>query len=312
MSTSPLNPIDHELELANRALLAAEDWAPGYEKAPEQHVALIKQTARLQVLILRFFRDLAKDAEHFVNWFAYSQAVYEQQRAMALKTAVKAAFLPPVTIDENILAYDVNVVINNDALSQQDQQFIKVVFDTVATVASLGVDSMAAEFKSPIGLTSTSAIIQQLTTQQLANLVGMKVQKDGTIVPNPKPEFNISETTRSRIAQSIKTSIQLGEDRAQAIKRLQSVIADAERADMIAQTETVRAYAQGRALYAQQSNATGKYNSDSNAVDICVDNTAQGIILIDADFISGDPNEPFHPRCRCIVTYVYGEQSFDS
>lgn len=292
-----LSPLEHELELASRAVLAAEDWAPGYAKAPEQHAALIKQTARMQLLIMRYFRELAKDAQKFVNWFEYSQAVYEQQRAMQA---------------DGLQAYNVQVIINNDAVSQQDQQFIKVVFDTVATLQSLGVDSMETEFQSPIGLSSTSTIIQQLTTKQLANLVGMKVNKDGTIVPNPKPEFNIDETTRNRIAQSIKTSIQLGEDHTQAVQRLQSVIADSDRADMIAHTEAVRAYAQGRAIYAKQSNATGKYWSDSNAVDICADNTAQGVIPIDADFVSGDPNEPAHPRCKCIVTYVYGDQGFDS
>lgn len=292
-----LTPLEHELELTTRAVLAAEDWAPGYAKAPDQHAALIKQTARMQILVMRYLRQLAKEAPKLVNWFEYSSAVYEQQRAFQA---------------DGLQAYNVQVIINNDAVSQQDQQFIKVVFDTVATVISLGVDSMETEFKSPIGLNSTSSIIQQLTTKQLANLVGMRVQKDGTIVPNPKPEFNIDETTRSRIAQSIKTSIQLGEDQSQAVKRLTSVIADPERADMIAHTEMVRAYAQGRAIYAKQSNATGKYWSDSNAIDICADNTAEGIIPIDADFVSGDPNEPAHPNCKCIVTYVYGDQGFDS
>lgn len=297
-----LSPLEHELELTTRAVLAAEDWAPGYAKAPEQHTQLIKQTARMQLLIMRYLRSLAKDAPKLVNWYEYSSAVYEQQRAMSVKASAEG----------EIEAYNVNIVINNDAVSQSDQQFIKIVFDTVAAVTALGVDSMATEFKSPIGLNSMSAIIQQLTTKQLANLVGMKVNKDGTIVPNPNPAYNIDETTRNRIAQSIKTSIQLGEDHTQAVKRLQSVIADPDRADMIAHTETVRAYAQGRAIYAKQSNATGKYNSDSNAVDECADNTAQGVIPIDADFVSGAPNEPFHVRCKCIVTYVYGDQSFDS
>src|SRR5207248_467013 len=129
------------------------------------------------------------------------------------------------------------------------------------------------------------------------NLVGMKVQKDGTIIPNPKPEYNIDETTRSRIAQSIKTSISLGEDHTQAVKRLQSVIADANRADMIAYTETVRAYAEGRKTYAFQSGAGYKVWSDNNAIDVCADNTAQGPIPIGETFRSGDDNEPAHPHC---------------
>lgn len=289
-----MTPLERELELATRAVLAAEDWAPEYAKAPEQHALLIKQSARLQVLVLRYLRGLAKDAPKLVNWYEYSVAVAEQQRAF---------------LADGLQAYNINVVVNNDAVSQQDQQLIKIVFDTLATVMAAGSDSMETEHGMPIGLTSTSSIIQNLTTKQLANLVGMKVSKDGTIVPNPNAAYNIDETTRAKIAQSIKTSIRLGEDHTQAVKRLQNVIADANRADMIAYTETVRAYAEGRKTYARQSGATGKYNSDSNAIDICADNTAQGIIPIDADFVSGDPNEPFHVRCKCITTYVYGDDA---
>jgi hypothetical protein len=288
------SPLEHELELTTRAVLAAEEWAPGYAKAPDQHALLIKQTARMQLLVMRYLRGVAKEAPRLVNWYEYSAAVAEQQRAFLLA-------------DDSVQAYNINIVINNDAVSQQDQQLIKIVFDTVASVMAAGSESMETEYGRPIGLSSVSSIIQSLTTKQLANLVGMKVNQDGTIVPNPKPEFNIDETTRSRIAQSIKTSIRLGEDHTQAVKRLQSVIADIDRADMIAHTEMVRAYAQGRAIYARQSNATGKYWSDSNATDICADNTAQGIIPIDDDFVSGDPNEPAHPNCKCLTTYVYGD-----
>ena len=288
-------PLEHELELTTRAVLAAEEWAPGYTNAPEQHAALIKQMAHLQLLVLKYFRGLAKEAYRLVNWYEYSAAVAEQQRHFLAGAGVQA--------------YNIDIVVNHDAVSQQDQAFIKIVFDTVAAVQSLGVDSMETEYKAPIGLNSTSAIIQQLTTRQLANLVGMKVQKDGTIVPNPNPAYNIDETTRGRIAQSIKTSIRLGEDHTAAVKRLQKVITDPERADMIAQTETVRAYAQGRAIYARQSNATGKYNTDRNATDVCADNTAEGTIPVEEDFVSGDPNEPFHPRCRCLVTYVWGDDA---
>jgi len=283
--------MEAELERLSIAVLAAEDWAPAYNRAPKQHALLIRQTARMQVLVLRYLRQLAREAPKLINWYHYMAAVAEQQRH----------FLA----DESIQAYNVNVVINNDAVSQQDQAFIKLVFDTVAATIANGADSMQEEHGANIGLTSTSNIIQQLTTKQLANLVGMKVNKDGTIVPNPNPVYNIDETTRSKIAQSIKTSIQLGEDHTAAVRRLQKVIADPARADMIAYTETVRAYAEGRKTYAYQSGAKFKVWSDNNATDVCADNTAQGPIPIDEDFRSGDESEPAHVRCRCLTTYLY-------
>lgn len=287
-----MNPL-HELEKLTLAILAAEDWAPAYSRAPKQHELLIRQTARLQRQVMVYLRDMSKESHKFINWFAYSNAVYEQQRH----------FLA----DDSIQAYNINVVINHDAVSAQDQAFIKIVFDTVAATIANGADSMQAEHGVHVGLSSTSSIIQQLTTKQLANLVGMKVNKDGTIVPNPKPEYNIDETTRSRIAQSIKTSIQLGEDHTAAVKRLQSVIADPSRADMIAHTETVRAYAEGRKTYAYQSGAKFKVWSDNNATDVCADNTAQGPIPIDEDFVGGAESEPQHPFCKCQTTYLYAD-----
>jgi len=286
----------HELEKLSAVILAAENWAPEFSKAPDQHAALIKSAAKLQRLILMYLRGLSKKAPTLVNWFEYSSAAYAQQRAM--QQGIKS---------DGIQAYDVNVVINNDAVGQQDQAFIKLVFDTVATVTALGADSMEVEHGLPVGLDSTSSIIQNLTTKQLANLVGMKVNKDDSIVPNPNPQYSIDETTRTKIANSIKTSIRLGEDHTQAVTRLQKVIADPARADMIAYTESVRAYAEGRAAYAQQANATFKVWSDNAAIDICADNASQGPIPIDQDFVSGNPNEPAHPHCKCLVTYLWAD-----
>ena len=287
-----MKAIDHELELTTRGVLATEDWAEGYSKAPKQHAQLIKNTAKLHRQVLVYFRDLANEASSFVDWYAYARAVIEQ------KNALKAS--------ANVQAYDVKVVVNNDAVNQSDQTFIKLVFDTLASTIALGADSMDEEFSIPVGLSSTSAIVQDLTSDQLANLVGMKVDKTtGLITPNANPAYSIDETTRSKIANSIKTSIQLGENQQQAVERLMKVIADPVRADMIARTETVRAYAEGRAAYAKQSNAVAKHWYDSNAIDECADNTAEGWIPAGDDFESGDPNEPAHPNCKCITLYSY-------
>lgn len=298
-----MKEIEHELEIASRVILASEDWAKGYSDAPDQHAQLIRNTAKLHRQLMVYFRDLSHKVPEMVDWYAYARAVIEQRAAMKATA--------------NIRAYDVNVIVNQDAANQEDQTFIKIIFDTVASTTVLGVETMLLEHGAlpasqlPLALSTTSEIIQDLTTQQLANLVGMKLDKDtGLITRNFNPAMNIDETTRDKIANSIKTSIQQGEDHKAAVSRLQDTIADTKRADMIARTETVRAYASGRSLYAKQSGATGKYNTDSNAVDICADNSAQGVIPINEDFLSGDPNEPFHPNCRCQVVYVYGEQNF--
>lgn len=298
-----MRAIDRELELATRALLAAEEWAEPYQLAPTQHAELIKLSAKMERLALVYFRNLSRMAPELVNWYHYSTAVFNQQRSMGIMSADNnSQNATPAP------GYDINIVINHDAVAQQDQAFIKIMFDTVAVVTNTGVESMVVEHKAPpIGINSTSELIQDLTTDQLANLVGMKVIDKGLptehIIPNPNPKFSIDDTTRNRIANSVKTSIKLGENQPQAVKRLQKVIADADRADMIARTEAVRAYAQGRALYAQQAGLGAKHWYDSNATDICSDNTAEGWIPTAADFLSGDPNEPAHPNCKCVTRY---------
>lgn len=296
-----MQALERELELATRAILASEAWAPSYAKAPEQHAELIKLTAKTQRLIMRYLRDLAKHAPEFVNWFQYGQAVFEQQQAM--RRSIQAA---------GVQAYDVNVVVKQDNVNQSDQQFIKVLFDTVATTTATGAASMEVEYaRAPVGMTSTGTIIQDLTTKQLANLVGMKVQKDGTIVPNPKPEYNIDETTRTRIANSIKTSIRLGEAQEEAVARLEDVIADPARAEMIAYTETVRAYAEGRNAYAQSSGAVAKNWTTNGATDFCVTNEGDDWIPLDQSFSSGAMLVPGHPLCRCGNGYSYDQSVLD-
>ena len=295
------------LEHLSAGILAAEDWADGYHKAPDSHAKMIKLGARFQRQVLEHLKNVADEIPKTIDWFNYQRAVFDQRQAML------AAVTDPEVDPAHIEAYDVNVIINHDAVNQQDQAFIKVVFDTVASIIETGVESGQEEYGRPLpfSLTNTSEIIQNLTTEQLANLVGMKVDKvTGMIVPNPNPAYSIDETTRTKIANSIKTSIRLGENQKQATKRLTDIIADPARADLIAYTETVRAYAEGRHAYGKASGATGKYWSDNLATDICADNTGQGTIPIDEDFLSGDPYEPAHPHCKCITVLVY--DSIDS
>jgi hypothetical protein len=286
-----------ELERLTAVLLAAEDWAPAYQNAPQQHVSLIKTTARLQRLTMVHFRDIAKEAPSFIDWYAYARAVIEQ------KNSLKSS---------EILAYDVNVVVNQDAVNQQDQAFIKLVFNTVATATELGATSMETEHGVPLGLDSTHNIIQKLTSEQLANLVGMKVDDNGILVPNPNPAYSIDETTRDKIVSSIQNSIQVGNTQQEAADALGDVISNPVRADMIARTETVRAYANGRQTYAEQSGAQAKSWQNFGATDVCVDNTNDGWIALGANFASGVPNVPTHPNDRCIVIYSYDASKLSS
>lgn len=266
-------------------VLAAEAWPQDYQQIPDEHAQLIKLIAQCERKVLQYFKQLASKTDRIVRWNNYELLVK---------------------------AYDVDVFIDDDALDQSDTQFIQIIFDTLASAAAVGALSAAKQFPQkimPLGLTTRDELIQQMTTEQIGALIGKKIDANtGLLVDNPNARYNIDETTRTKIANSIKTSINLGESQTQATARLQTVIADRNRAAMIARTETVRAFAQGRHAYGRLSGATGKQWSDSNAIDICADNTAQGIIPFDMDFVSGDPFEPAHINCRCLTRLVYADE----
>jgi anti-anti-sigma regulatory factor len=265
-------------------VMAAEEWSPEYSTIPDQHAQLIKLMARMERMIMVYFRMLSGRIDDIVRWENYEHMVK---------------------------AYDVNVFVDENGLDQSDTQFIKVIFDTVATIQALGAESAQVQTGRQVvmGLTSRDELIQQMTTDQIGALVGKRIDPtSGLLIDNPNAAYNIDETTRTRIANSIKTSINLGESRQEATKRLNDVIADPKRAAMIARTETVRAFAMGRHQYGLRSGATGHQWSDSNATDICADNTAQGIIPIDQDFVSGDPYEPAHINCKCLSRLVYADE----
>lgn len=116
----------------------------------------------------------------------------------------------------------------------------------------------------------------------------------------------LNNTTRDNISTSLKTSISLGENQELATTRLRTVIDDPVRASVIAHTETVRAFNEGRIQTGLQLGATQKeWKTTIIPCDIC-GGIKPKIVGIDEQFVnpdSGDKfdNSPAHPRCRCLV-----------
>jgi hypothetical protein len=265
------------------AVLASEEWPDDYKDAPTQFGRMLRLTGRLERQVLQHLKAMADSASKFVNWDHYKA----------------------------VSAFNVDVIINDSNVQDANAGFLTIIFDTAADIAAQGVQSMdPASTVVPLGLDSTSTLIQQLTTDNLAALVGKKVDPfSGRLIDNPNAKYAITDTTRDRIAQSIKTSLRLGENKADAIARLRTVIANPARASMIAVTEGARAYNSGRFLYAQQSGATGKKWRTIDATDVCADNAAEGFIPLDQAFANGSMMVPAHPHCKCIVVYTYQPRS---
>ena len=287
-----MDTLEREAVRTTAMLLAAEKWPKIYGKAPDQHAALIQNQARMQLILTKFFKSMAAKANDFVNWDHYDYQVRQAAKA---------------TLDK--LDFNVDVIINDDQIDGFDGMFIQLNLKTVNNLVAAGAQAGEITYNRPLGIHSTDAIIQKLSTKQVAALVGKSVAKDGRFIDNPNAAYNITDTVREDIAQGIKVSLALGETSEQATARIADIIGQGGyRAERIANTEAVNAYNAGVMEFGNQSGAVGKEWEDAGATDECADNAAQGIIGIDDTFDTGDDSPPAHPNCLCAVRLVYQDE----
>ncbi len=266
-----------ELEDLTVAILAAEDWAKGYNKSPTTHIKLLKMDARLERKLRRYYKDLSKNTSALVNWSEYRQAVK---------------------------AFNINTVVRDDGIDQTSGEIVNLIFDEIVLGTALGAQAGEEIYGIKLGLNTSTAIIQDTARNHVAELVGMRI-KDGQLIPNPRAEYSITETLRDDIRSSLSSSLALGEDVESATMRLAGVVGDAKRAEIIARTETVNSYGKGLNEFGKQSGAQGKEWQDTGAVDQCADNSDAGVIDFNDSFPSGDETPAAHPNCRCTMRLVY-------
>ena len=280
-----------EVERYDRLLIAAEDWSGQYKKDKVTFKKIIKVEGRLRRDVRGTFSTMADKIDQYIDWGQY----YQQM------ASVKA--------DSRLIAdVNVDVVVNDDYYQELDSLFFTTTFTTISTAIATGAQAGENIYNIPLGIRSSDAAIQSLTTDRVAWLVGKRVDKSGAVVDNPKAEYRISDKTREDINNNIKTGIALGEDKQTITKRLQTVVNNQKRAETIAQTETVNAYGSGLLQFGRESQATGKEWQDVNATDICADNAQQGIIPLEDEFISGNTAPAAHTGCRCNLRIVYSNE----
>jgi hypothetical protein len=282
MNTHEFNAVNDELERLDCMLKASENWSDLYARDEKTHAALIRAEAKLEKNLRAYFRGLSEKAYRYVNWSEYAR----------------------------VKAYDIDVIVTDTEDDVDSQEFITVTFDPLLSATAVGALAGETIYQIPLGIQGSDAAIQQLTTKQIAFLVGKKINKEGQIIDNPNAKYNITETTRNNIKKSIQTSIQLGENQEEATGRLSSMLKNPKRAALIAQTEAVNAYSNGMLEFGQQSMATGKEAQDVGAIDVCLEYSAEGIVPLN-HLYGGQYNGPsFHGRCRCGLRLVY-KNEFD-
>jgi len=146
-----------------------------------------------------------------------------------------------------------------------------------------------------------------------AELVGMKYDEDGKLIPNPNPKWATSDGTRELLRGTVQDAVEEGWSAKQLADAVEQHYAFSEsRAEMIGRTEIARAQGQGNLAAWKNSGVVSKKSwllgSEHDDDDECDDNSDAGQIAIDDEFPSGDDAEPAHPRCVCVtVAHVEDE-----
>jgi hypothetical protein len=151
-----------------------------------------------------------------------------------------------------------------------------------------------------------------------ARVTEMELQTDLNIGPTHTEEAKflrrysvelageITQTTKKRITQQIRTSIELGETREQLAGRIDKVLNNPNRARMIAQTESIRAYAEGRMAVGRRLGIGYKqwqsFQVDRN--EICGQINGD-VVPLEQPFKNGLFAPAGHPNCRCSLKLLY-------
>lgn len=266
-----------EIDISEGLIRAAEPWSDQYKKDQETFVGLTTTEARLERHINAWLRGLANRTLFLINWAAV----------------------------QHIKAYDVEVLINEDELDNQAGLIAQFIFEDIAAATALGAQAGETVYAMPIGIHSTDAAVQRLTTEQVASLIGKRVDKNGIIIDNPNAKYRITDAIRKDISSAIKTGVNLRETETQMVDRVRTSIRNKNRATIIAQTESVNAYQNGMLEFGNQAGAVGKESLTINTQDICGVNAKAGIIKLNATFPSGHKAPAYHPRCRCSLRLVF-------
>jgi hypothetical protein len=289
------------------ALLEDGVPAPRAEKIVDRYRELTKKKKRRKIepinrdrMVVKAARaDLAKQLEH----------LFKRER-------------PKV-------AAQISQLINRTAKSDDDRVemilgeldfdgWVTIVVDGEKILVHVTVDG-SGEAIAQIGKKLTPILTDQVNEaavewarERAAEMVGMRINVDGELVPNPNAEWAITDSTRELLRGDVASAIEEGLSPADLADRLAASYAFSDdRAMTIARTEIANADVQGSLIaYRESGVVSGKELVLSDAhddPDECDDAAAMGVVPIDDDFGGlGDP--PYHPKCECDVLPVLAEE----
>ena len=161
-------------------------------------------------------------------------------------------------------------------------------------------------------LDHADALAVAFAEERGAELVGMRVNEDGSVTPNPEAEWSISGATRDMLRSVVADAVAEG----WSADHLRQAILDDhafsdDRAKTIARTEIAFAHEAGNVAGWKASNQVEAVRwllgSEHGEPDECDDNADDDAVPLGEEFSSGDSQPPAHPNCVCALVAVLKE-----
>ena len=174
----------------------------------------------------------------------------------------------------------------------EEANLTAAIIDAITALLAVGGQSGEIAYGIDLGIDTLDEAILKAARTQTAQLVG-----------------GVTETTRDLIREAVQQSIARGEDVFAARARLEGIIKNPVRADLIARTESVNGYQAGLRNFAGRTGAVSKtWESIIGACSVCRPLDGK-TIDIDELFVLPNGREvqhpSAHPRCRCGLIYNY-------
>jgi hypothetical protein len=155
-------------------------------------------------------------------------------------------------------------------------------------------------------------IARDLARSRAAELVGMRYDNAGDLVPNPDAKWAITDTTRNILREIIATGIEQGQSVDQIADAISGATAFSQaRARTVAVTEVTTIDGRSALASFKLANAKGRKLRKSwicggdNPCEYCLANQDDGDIDLDDEFSgTGDLAPPAHVGCFCFIAAV--------
>lgn len=154
-------------------------------------------------------------------------------------------------------------------------------------------------------ISEVNKVARDWAANRAAEMVGMKFNEDGELIPNPNAEWVIADTTRDELRTIVTEAFEKETPMEELVASIREAGAFSDaRAQMIANTEVAKAQVTGNW---EVWKSTGVVTSiqwlvsdNDNVCDECGGNDGEVVQMGEA-FTSGDEIPPAHPNCQCVV-----------